>query len=182
MDDYKKIDIQKYVSEGIKNGLMIPRVAEKYKKIMAYQGKAGDVIISWSVDSKGREIKEKVATVELDKNTNQPGWIAVKLDSNDKILVDSNGHTNSWIIDDSTFRKKYEKDLETNCVYKPTGKPQLFVQINENIILNQWGTDMKIAKGGYINITDVNDMYGISERDFDDTYRFSDEVETKKIM
>ena len=30
---------------------------------------------------------------------------------------------------------------------------------------------MQIAAGGYINITDPDDMYGISKRDFDDTYK-----------
>ena len=28
-------------------------------------------------------------------------------------------------------------------------------------------SDMQIAAGGYINITNVDDMYGISQRDFD---------------
>jgi hypothetical protein len=37
--------------------------------------------------------------------------------------------------------------------------------------LEQWGSKMQIAEGGYINITDPSDMYGISERDFTDTYR-----------
>ena len=31
---------------------------------------------------------------------------------------------------------------------------------------------MKIAKGGYINITNFDDMYGISEMDFNDTYKY----------
>jgi len=30
---------------------------------------------------------------------------------------------------------------------------------------------MKIAAGGYINITNISDMYGISQRDFTDTYK-----------
>lgn len=181
MSDYKKVDILTYVRDGIKNGLMIPKKAEKYKKIMAHQGKVGDVVISWSVDSNGNEIKEKIAHVKLDKNTNQPGWIVVKLDSNDEVLIDSNGHINSWIIDDSTFKEKYEKDLEEDDIYKPVSKSQTFVQIDEDIILNQWGMEMKIAKGGYINITDVDNMYGISKRDFDDTYKFSDEIKYNKV-
>ena len=57
-------------------------------------------------------------------------------------------------------------------MFKPKGGPQLFVKITENITLNQWGKDENIAAGGYINITDSNDMYGISQRDFEDTYRF----------
>ena len=41
--------------------------------------------------------------------------------------------------------------------------------------MNQWGSYMQIAAGSFINITNVDDMYGISQRDFEDTYRFTDE-------
>lgn len=38
---------------------------------------------------------------------------------------------------------------------------------------------MKIAAGGYINITNPDDMYAISERDFTDTYKIvSDKQKT----
>lgn len=39
---------------------------------------------------------------------------------------------------------------------------------------------MQIVAGGYINITNVNDMYGISQRDFEDTYKFIDELSIKR--
>lgn len=40
---------------------------------------------------------------------------------------------------------------------------------------------MMIAAGGYINITNIDDMYDISKRDFEDTYKVvnADEVEKK---
>ena len=65
-----------------------------------------------------------------------------------------------------SFKKKYEIDPENPSLCRPKGGPQIFVQITDNIIVNQWGSDMQIAAGGYINITNVDDMYGISERDF----------------
>ena len=71
--------------------------------------------------------------------------------------------------------------MEDSHIYKPKGGKQIFVRINDNIILNQWGSDMKIAKGGFINITKIDDMYGISERDFYDTYKFLDEQPEIKI-
>ena len=128
-----------------------------------------------SVDSLGHEIQEKVAYVQNDENTNQPGWIVTKVDEDGNIMLDNNNHVNQWIIEDSVFRKKYEIDPENPTLFKPKGGPQIFVQINDNIILNQWGEDMKIAAGGYINITNINDMCGISERDFNDTYQFTEE-------
>lgn len=60
-------------------------------------------------------------------------------------------------------------------MYKKPGT-SVFVEISDNITLNQWGSDMDIAKGGFINITDENDMYGISARDFEDTYRAINEI------
>ena len=146
---------------GIKNGTMIPKEAEKFARIVAKQGQVGEKVISWSVDSLS--------------HTNQPGWIVTKVDEDGNIMLDNNNHVNQWIIEDSVFRKKYEIDPENPTLFKPKGGPQIFVQINDNIILNQWGEDMKIAAGGYINITNINDMYGISERDFNDTYQFTEE-------
>ena len=175
MDNYTKVDVHQYVDMGIKNGTMIPKEAEKFARIVAKQGQVGEKVISWSVDSLGHEIQEKVAYVQNDENTNQPGWIVTKVDEDGNIMLDNNKHVNQWIIEDSVFRKKYEIDPENPTLFKPKGGPQIFVQINDNIILNQWGEDMKIAAGGYINITNINDMYGISERDFNDTYQFTEE-------
>ena len=56
-------------------------------------------------------------------------------------------------------------------IYKPVGGVQVFLPVLEDIIIYQWGKEMVIGRGGYINITNPEDMYGISERDFTDTYR-----------
>lgn len=121
---------------GIKNGTMIPKEAEKFARIVAKQGQVGEKVISWSVDSLGHEIQEKVASVQNDENTNQPGWIVTKVDEDGNIMLDNNNHANQWIIEDSVFRKKYEIDPENPTLFKPKGGPQIFVQINDNIILN----------------------------------------------
>ncbi len=172
MEEYIKVNVTNYVNNGIENGTMTPKIAEKYTRIMAVQGNVGDEVISWSMDSNGNEVKEKVASVTLDSQTNEPGWIATKLDEEGKPVIDKNGHLNKWIINDSTFKKKYESDIANPGLFKPTGGPQAFVEINDNIILEQWGREMKIAKGGFINITNPEDMYGISKQDFEDTYKF----------
>ena len=177
--NYTKIEVFSYVRQGIENGTMVPRQAEKFARIIARQGNVGETVISWSVDTQGNEIQEKVAQVQIDEQTNQPGWIATKVDEQGNVIIDNNGHSNEWIIADSTFKKKYEIDPKNASLYRPKGGPQIFVQITDNIILNQWGSDMQIAAGGYINITNVDDMYGISQRDFEDTYKFTDELEKK---
>ena len=181
MENYTKVDVLTYVKNGLESGTLVPIQAEKFARIMARPGTIGEEVISWSVDSAGNEIKEKVDTVSLDEDTNNPGWIVTKTDENGNIILDSNGHSNEWIISDSTFQKKYEIDGDNPTLFKPKGGVQTFVQIPDNIILNQWGSDMMIAAGGYINITNIDDMQGISKRDFEDTYKVvnADEVEKK---
>ena len=181
MNDYKKVDIIKYIQEGIRNRQMVPFTAVKYARIIARQGAIGETVVTWSVDSNGKEVKEKVAQVELDNETNNPGWVATKVDEDCQVIFDSNGHTNEWIIEDSKFRSKYEIDTENPSLFKPKGGLQIFVRISEDIILEQWGSEMLLSAGSYINITNPNDIYGISERDFNDTYKIVDEEYQKTI-
>lgn len=176
MEDYQKVEVVRYVKEGLESGRMVPRQAEKFARIMARPGVVGEEVITFSVDSMGNEIKEKVAYVTLNENTNRPGWVVTKIDEEGEIVVDENGYPNEWIIDDTTFRKKYEVDPINPTLYKPRGGIQTFVEILDNIILEQWGSEMKIARGGFINITNADDMYGISSRDFYDTYQWIDEI------
>lgn len=104
MDNYTKVDVHQYVDMGIKNGTMIPKEAEKFARIVAKQGQVGEKVISWSGDSLGHEIQEKVAYVQNDENTNQPGWIVTKVDEDGNIMLDNNNHVNQWIIEDSVFK------------------------------------------------------------------------------
>lgn len=182
MADYKKVDVVSYVDEGLSTGKLQQFQAVKYARIIARKGKVGDIVTTWSVDSEGNEIKEKVGIVELDETTKEPGWIVTKSDESGNVIVDKNNHPNQWIIGDSKFKKKYEVDPENPSLFKPTGGVQTFVKIGDDIILHQWGEDMQIAAGGYINITDRGDMYGISGRDFDDTYKPVGSMEKDKTM
>ena len=175
--DFKKVDVNEYVKKGLEDGTMLPLTAVKFARIVARQGVVGQEVESFTSNG----LSEKVAVVELDKQTNQPGWIATKVDAEGNIIIDEFGHKNQWIIEDSTFVKKYEIDPENPTLFKPKGGPQVFVEIQDNITLEQWGSEMNVEKGGFINITNPDDMYGISKRDFDDTYQFVIE-ENKKTM
>ncbi len=167
---YREVDTKEYVEAGLADGSLEVFEATKYARIAAVQGEIGQEVISWSEDADGNPIQEKVAKVEADPETGEPGWVVTKTDGEGKPVIDKNGHTNQWIIEDSKFKKKYEVDPDHPDIFKPVGGPQKFVQTKENLTLFQWGEKENIAKGGYINITDPNDMYGISARDFDSTY------------
>ena len=180
MEEYTRIDIQRYVLEGMKNGTLVPRQAVKYTRIIARPGVLGEEVVTWSVDAEGKPIVEKTDHVKADEETKETGWVVCKADENGNAIVDANGHTNVWIISAKKFHQKYEK-TDVEGLYKPVGGPQLFVELPINAIIFQWGSEMKIAAGGYINVTNLDDIYGISKRDFEDTYRFVEETPQKKL-
>ncbi len=165
---YRQIDnLKKYIANLLKESTVI--TAEKSARISARKGIVGETITTWSADVLGNPIIEMESTVEKDKESGNPGWVVTKVDANGNEVIDKNGHKNIWIIDDTTFKKKYKPD-EITGLFKPAGNPQLFIQLKEPVTIFQWGKRMKIDHGGYINITDPDDYYAVSKRDFDDTY------------
>lgn len=177
-EKYVKVEVLKYVKEGLESGTLAPIEAEKFGRVIARSGVEGETIISWSVDENGKSICEKTTVVGISSKTGKVQDVLTKADDNGEPIVDAHGKLNQWVVD--TVDAKYERDVTLGeGVYKPKGGVQIFVRIPDNIILSQWGSDMKIAAGGYINITNPDDMYGISERDFTDTYRVKTASKTK---
>lgn len=182
-ENYVKVDVLKYVKEGLESGILVPFEAVKFARILARVGNEGEEVVTMSVDNEGNPIVEKVDTVKVDEKTGKVDMVVTKADEDGNAIVDKNGNKNEWIITRANFDEKYVPVEGKEGLYAPKGGPQIFVQIPDNIILYQWGSDMKIAANGYINITNVEDMYGISERDFTDTYRkTSTQVKTYKIQ
>ncbi len=166
----RRVDVAKYVKELLIFGIK-PVHAKKKNCILARQGILGEKVITWS-EKDGEPVQEKVDFVTLDEKTGKPGYVVTKITETGEIKLDAHGHDNTWIVSDSVFQKKYMPNPEMGVgIYKPTGGIQVFIQIQEDIILEQWGKEMIIGRGGYINITNPDDMYGISARDFEDTYK-----------
>ena len=175
---FTKVSGKDYAVAGIASGELKPVVAVKFARVLARRGVVGEEVISYSQNG----IVEKVATVSVDPETKETGWVLTKLDENGEVLVDEFGHKNEWIVDAKTFAKKYDLDeTKDGSVYKPKGGPQIFVPIVMDVILEQWGGEMKIEAGGWLNITNASDIYGISERDFEDTYRIVSEEPNYKL-
>lgn len=181
-ENYKKVEVLEYVKEGLLSGELVPFVAEKFARPIIRQGVVGEEVVTWSVDKDGKAIVEKVDVVSIDPKTGQPGWVITKAE-NGMPVVDEHGHLNQWINSDSEYHKRYEPVPELGeGVHKPVGGPQIFVQLSEGLCIRQWGKTMNVDAGGYVNITNLGDIYAISGRDFDDIYkRVQPSSKVKKI-
>lgn len=76
-------------------------------------------------------------------------------------------------MDKETLDKKYNTaEITEDGFVKPNGGPQHFIQVDKDVIIHaSWGEDQNIPAGGYLNITDENNIYGIEKDLFDKTYR-----------
>lgn len=164
----KNVDILQYVKEKVESGELEFEEAKKFQRIEARQGTVGErvqtILADGTVETEPREVK-------LDEQTNEPGWIVKNVNGPEQ-----------WIIEDSTFKKKYEQDLENPGIFKPKGGPMLAAQISENITFAppMWGGDIQnINAGGFLLMDPSNkeDVYGIGEEEFYNTYEFISQKE-----
>lgn len=170
-DEFNKVDAKEYAQNIILKQGVKPKAAQKFSRIVARPGIVGERITTYTKTG----LVETVNEVKLDPQTNKPGWVVAKV-IDGEVAIDEYGHKNEWIISDSTFSKKYDIDPEDNGLYKPKGDAQLFIQINENITFpSPWGGDMNIKAGGYLNVTNMNKVYGVAEEEFKETYKFIEE-------
>lgn len=154
MENYIEINnIKSYVQKLV--DVSKPERYAKFALITAVQGKVGQRLET--VMKNG--LVETVNIVSVDEKTNQSDWII------------TNPSGEQYLVKDSTFKKKYEAlDLDNN-VYKPKGGVCIFVQTNEDIsFVAPWGEKMNISKGGYLNITNLDDIYGVQQDEFNETY------------
>ena len=124
-----------------------------------------------AVQSEGGEEVETVGSdgnVETKRKTKKGDWIVNNVSSKD----------NKWIIDDKTFKKKYEE--EENGVYKPKGGQMLAAKIADctgkgvEFAPPNWGGDViKVKNDGWLmkDPSNEEDIYAISKKDFDSTYK-----------
>lgn len=177
MDKFKKVDAKHYVVTGLQCGALVPFRAYKDGKVLARRGKVGEEIITYTDGG----LVEKVDKVAIDPDTGRTEWVLMKANEHGYPIVDEYGHVNEWIRDDSDFLEEYVPDKEIDGVYESVDQAQIFVPVLMDIILVQDGEEMFVREGGYLNITDLANIYAISKRDFDDTYRIVSDDMKKAI-
>lgn len=126
------------------------------------------------IDAKQSEGGEEIETIGSDGNketrrvTKKGDWVVNNVSNKD----------NKWIIDDKTFKKKYEQDK--GGVYRPKGGEMLAAKVSDcessgvEFAPPNWGGDaIKIKNDGWFmkDPSNEKDVYAISKKDFDSTYR-----------
>lgn len=157
-------DVLAYVKELLSGGAKVI-FAKKFACVIARKGKIDEWVTTWNVDAKGNPIIEKESQAKEDS------WIVTKVDEMGLPIVDSNGNKNEWIVEERVFYQKYQKDTANPKIYRPIGEIQKFLKLPEAITIPHWEGKMHVDAGGYLNITNPNDIYVVSDRDFHDIYK-----------
>ena len=123
----------------------------KFARIQAEKAKGGEAIETILADG----------TKETTNVANPGDWIV------------TNPGGERYIVPAEKFVKKYEPAVELGeGWFKPTGGNQSFIQIDADMdILASWGEVQHLKKGAYLNVTNLNDIYGVAEQEFHDTYK-----------
>lgn len=147
---------------------------QKTNKIVLAE-KNGLVQVKEAVNGQPLEVWTKNGKLETTEIQKEGQMILTRVDKRGIPILDAFGHTNSWAVDKETFQRKYEP-ANKDGIAKPKGETQSFMQIDEDIIIFvPWGKDgafikQSIEAGGFLNITNTDDIYGIAEAEFKETY------------
>lgn len=143
--------------------------AKKIGNTIAFQGTVGQEVISLEIDSDGNEYVERTGVVSLDPETNEPGWILTKTGADNKPIFNKYNHLTQYIVKDSDFKSMYEPSADGPGLYSKS-QIEKFIQIDEDITFETKYGEMVVYAGGYIKISDLNRISGISEQSFNETY------------
>ena len=164
---FTKEEMKSYVESKLQSSKIIE--AKKVGNTIATQGTVGQEIVSLEVNSDGKEYVEKVGVISLDPETNEPGWILTKTDSNNQPMLNKFGHTNQYIVSDSIFKSMYEQSDDGINLYSKS-QIEKFIQSEDDITFETKSGDMVVNAGGYIKVTNLDKISVISEGSFNDTY------------
>ena len=160
---YRLVDVKAYVLALLEGGARsFP--ARKSECVLARPAVEGEEILTYTQNGR-LEAPE----------TGQAGcWHLTRCDGEGRPRVDTFGHTNCWQVDDATFRKKYdwEQMRPSDGFTRPRGGVQRFVRVSQDIAFPKpWGENgsdvhQTLDAGGYLNVTDPEDVYGVAEEEF----------------
>ena len=159
---WEAMELKEYVIQLLLSGAEVI-TARKKGTVLARPAVPGEEIDVWT----------KNGNYEGHETAGEGELILTSADGQGRPLVDAYGHQNCWKISEKTFREKYDAEHPdpVTGVYRPLGKPQTFVRTDRDIsFLAPWGECQNILSGGYLNVTNLKDIYGIAGEEFQETY------------
>lgn len=155
--DFKEVNVQEYVEHLFKQG---KKSVKFFKSTPVYATKAttGQIVETFV---KNKETGELIK--ETEKVAKSGEWFIV------------NKGKEAYLISSQTFHKFYGVSEEEGQRI-PIKTPRTLIQIDENIsFVAPWGEKMKIQSGGWLNIDDLSNIYGINPIEFEETHSPYDE-------
>lgn len=154
MKTMNKAEMRNFVESVIANGANVKTYA-KFARVQAEQATEETPIVT--VLANGKQETTNVAKC------------------GDWIVTNPGGE--KYVVGADKFSKKYEPASELGKGwYKPTGGVQKFLETAEDLsFVCSWGEEQSINAGGFINVTCLDDIYGIARQEFFDTYKECDE-------
>jgi len=154
MKTMNKNEMKNFVEKLIANGAMV-RTYAKFARVQAIQAEEETPIVTILQEG----------TLETTNIAKAGDWIV------------TNPSGEKYVVLGDKFPKKYEPATELgDGWYKPTGGVQRFIETSEDIVfVCSWGEEQKINAGGFINVSCLEDIYGIARQEFFDTYKECDE-------
>lgn len=153
MKTLSKNEMRAMVQSLIANGAAVHSFA-KFARIQAVCAKGGEII----------ETILAAGTKETSNVANCGDWIV------------TNPGGEKYIVPAAKFPKKYEAAPELGeGWYKPTGGVQQFLELSEDVsFVCSWDEEQFIAAGGMVNVSNLDDIYGIAKDEFYSTYKKCD--------
>ncbi len=153
-------NVQKYVTSKLMVDNEQIGVYKKYAGVKARPGVAG----------------EKIATILRDGHPEVDPQHPEVVSAGDWVVTNPSGE--QYKISGEKFQKRYDVKAgpDKDGIYRPIASPIVAMQIHEDItIYVPWGENgalipQNLRAGSYLNVTDVNDIYGIAENEFYETY------------
>lgn len=150
-------DVGDYVVELVKQGAEI-KSYRKFAVVTARQGTLGEVVVTKMKNG----LEETRNTIGVDELGNLD-WIITNPDGEE------------YVVKDKKFKERYEVLDASANTYQPKKEVNYFIQTTYNLTFTApWGEEMTIKKGGYLNITNIREIYGIQKDEFLNTYKECD--------
>lgn len=179
--DFRKIEDSKaYVEQLLAEGAeTFTAVKKDNARIVAREGIVGETIDTYTKDGNG-EWAETSHVVTADEQ-GRPEWVVTMADKDGKpIEVDDAGHYNTY-TNTAEYFEQNAVPAEKEGVYRQKQVERTFLTISEDIsITPSWGGSMQLPAGSHLNISNLDDIYGVAASEFDQTYDRTGEQTEKK--